>query len=293
MLCRRKITGMLIGILILMISGANTKCQEHPLRAGDDFPLAGLGNAAFFRPAAVFGNPAFLTSDSLSVAVEISADRWSDLQPTKRTTLNGVCALPQAGSLGYRMARFGDESFRITELGAAYGFRISDKPDAGHQWSMGAAVQYQRIRWPPGSHSAGWQGALAVNFRQKQNLWVLRLAYASMEDYSAGTVATSGGQWDWRIGCRRLWSGQLSTDLLAVFNSLNEHRLQLGIHYQILPHLFARWVVQSRPALIGWEQGYHLKFGWLTAHCIRYPAIGWKTGIGILISRPGKPDGHE
>lgn len=286
---RKKIRLVLFCLLILMISGVKTKAQEHPIRAGDDFPLAGLGNPIVFRPAALFGNPALLAADSLRASAEISVDQWTDIKLSKRTELNAAFALKEAGGLGFRLARIGDENFRITELGAAFGLRLSENQNSSDQWSIGASVQYQRIRWPPGYSSGGWQSGLSINLRQKQNLWVLRAAYASTENYSTGNGEKTGGQWDLRIGCRHNWSGQVSTDIMTVFNSLEEHRVQLGLHYQILPRLFVRWMVQSRPSLVGWEQGYRLKFGWLMVHCIRYPAIGWKTGIGILISRPGKP----
>lgn len=255
--------------------------QEHPMRAGDEFPLAGLGTTLFFRPAAVFMNPAILATDSMQGGLELSMDQFHSLALTKRVEFNAAVQLPAQDGIGFRIARVGKENFRLSQFGIAYARRISSNRLRLSFWTIGAAIQYQHLQLPARVFDGGWQGAVAVNYQTTQNLWVIRV------------VSSSAHHWGVVLGNRRLWSDQLSTDVLAVLNTMQENRIQLAVQYAFVPRAYLRIHLQSRPSIIGWEQGYRLKLGWLTAHCIRYPSIGWKTGVGLLFLVPVKQVGNE
>lgn len=257
--------------------------QLRPLLAGTEFPLAGLGNPLFFRPVASFNNPALLADENLVSAAEISMDQFAGIPATRRVDAHAAFKLSTESGIGLRVATVGQTTYRNNQVGIAYGRLLGRNPFKQTAWRMGLLVQFNSQKIIQTTAVQSFNAGLATAYSdKKQLLAVLFLVQAESKQRIAASPEQKAtvGLIDLRY--RYNWSELISTEIALLYSSSSPLLLQTAVQYSFLKNAFLRAHWQLNPPMIGWEQGYRIKKYWLSVHCMRYPMIGWKAGMGMV-----------
>ncbi|WP_290791270.1 hypothetical protein [Flavihumibacter sp. UBA7668] len=257
--------------------------QLRPLLAGTEFPLAGLGNPLFFRPVASFNNPALLADDNLVSSAEISMDQFTGIPATRRVDAHGSFKLSTESGIGLRIASIGQTTYRTNQLGIAYGRLLGRNSGSQTAWRMGLLFQFNQQKIIQTKAVQSFNAGLGSSYSgRKQVLAILLLVQLESNKWMAASSVqkTKEGLIDLRY--RYNWSELVSTELAAQYTSSTPLLLQASVQYSFLQNAFLRAQWQLNPPMIGWEQGYRIKKYWLSVHCMRYPMIGWKAGMGMV-----------
>jgi hypothetical protein len=259
------------------------------------FPdLAGQGNPLFFRPVVGFINPALLADDKLIAAAEISMDQFASIPATRRVDAHGALKLSAESGIGLRISSFGQTIYHNNQVGIAYGRILGKNPVQQTAWRMGLLFQFshQKIIQTSAVHSFNAGLAAAYSGKKHQLAVLLLVQVESNKRMAAFNIQKSTvGLIDFRYRC--IWSELVSTEIFLQYSSYSPLLLQTAVQYSFLQNAFLRVQWQLNPAVIGWEQGYRIKKYWLSVHCMRYPMIGWKAGMGMVLNGLSKKTSNE
>ncbi len=257
--------------------------------AGNESPLAGLGNHLFFRPVSAFVNPAVLGASLPFFTVECSMDQFPGLPITRRVEAQATFQLTARSGIGGRVSSIGKGSFNNTQAALAYGMQLSASEPKRTAWQLGALLQYNQLFIQPAKPGSFFTAGIATAYRLRKQAFNLLLA-VDRQTSNAGRTALSGALTEIQLNfyhCYQL-SELVSTEMALLCSFAGPPVLQARIQYSFLDNAFLRVHAQISPPMIAWEQGYRLKNSWLTVHCMRYPMIGWKIGLGIVWTQAKK-----
>lgn len=244
---------------------------QHEVAFGSwDQLLAGAGRHPFLQPAAIFGNPSLLSGDTSQTVIECALNRFADLAITQKVQASIARLTNTHEGYAFRTAMDGRDQFRQYQFAAAYGMRLGILAN-GTGVLMGAQVGYQRTVFIASFPLTRWQAGLALtvdNIQSQSSLALLRQAPGK------GAALTLARQ--------QFWSEQLSTALSIVAETGVPVYWQFVMTYHFHPACFIRLGYQWSPTILAWENGYRIRRSWLRIQVMRYPLIGWRTGIGLV-----------
>lgn len=271
------ISSVCAGFFSLSVAG-----QSQVIPYGTDFLTAGLGNPFYCKPVSVFMWPGLL-GDSLANGISIATDRFAGLPITRKTEAVSSFSLKGHSGLGLRLAVLGKDVFRLNQFGIAYGKLLRAAPTGRSRWLMGLVFQAQQEKTGLVKSPMQWVSGLSVARRNQHSSYSILLLRSSHK--KAG--------WQWTVNARQFWSRQLVSELsvTCLNNCFQLPAFSIQYHISDKAYILGQW--QQLPSGIYWEQGYRLSRFWLSVFVRRYPAIGWKSGFGLVWHPPKRTGRHE
>lgn len=232
----------------------------------------GLGNPLFFRPATAFVSPGMLSDSSVTTSLSVFANQFTDLAITRRIDAAGSFILPEKSGLGLRISSTGKEQFKEQEIGIAYGRGLGTTHSGKLNWKLGLLFQYHHQKIQHLTATRQWVAGFSIAVETKQQLISLLFLKRSS--------ATHKNQL--QLNMRQCWSHQVFTEIFSSYKGKQLHQSGFSLQYNLLDRAYLRVHWQLRPDFIAWEQSYRVRSCWLIIQLTRYPAIGWKSGLGLV-----------
>lgn len=264
-----------IGCVCLWFLSLAVWGQNLPESYGSEGFPASLGNPFLFRPATVFIFPAILGDSSSNSAFSVSMEQFSGLPATRRVELAGTYSINQISGIGIRYNSLGKDHYRTSQAALSYGHALKFSRTGSANWSMGVFFHFQKEKIQSLQAQQQWLTAFSVLRKSKKHSLALVVLKGS-------DIHVPVRVW---IHIQQRWSAQLSTEVSGKLISGKFTQPAFHFQYQFLEKAFAAGRWEWFPSRIYWEQGYRLHSFWLSVHVIRYPLIGWKTGVGLVWNR--------
>jgi hypothetical protein len=217
-------------------------------------------------------SPGLLSDSSSTTSLSVFANQFTDLAITRRIDAAGSLPLHGKAGIGVRFSSTGKDQFKEQEIGIAYGRGLGTTHAGNIHWKLGLLFQYHHQKIQAVKANRQWMAGISVALDIRQQLISLLFLKRSSTFYKD----------HFQINTRQCWSDQVSTELFAGYNGLQLIQTGISLQYNMLERAYLRMQWQIRPDFLAWEQSYRLGSCWLIVQAIRYPMIGWKSGLGLV-----------